>query len=81
MMNDHYQLLTHVVTLHHVSVWIFIEKFHLNEKNINNNSSDELDTVFIRKLGIKLSNLSKIDKKKLPYQKTLFDYVDKDMSK
>ncbi len=58
-----------------------LEKFHLNEKNINNNSSDELDTVFIRKLGIKLSNLSKIDKKKLPYQKTLFDYMDKDMSK
>ena len=58
-----------------------LEKFHLNEKNINNNSSDELDIVFIRKLGIKLSNLSKIDKKKLPYQKTLFDYMDKDMSK
>jgi DNA polymerase IV (DinB-like DNA polymerase) len=58
-----------------------LEKFHLNEKIINNNSSDELDTVFIRKLGIKLSNLSKIDKKKLPYQKTLFDYMDKDMSK
>jgi len=58
-----------------------LEKFHLNEKNINNNSSDELDTVFIRKLGIKLSNLSKIDKKKLPHQKTLFDYMDKDMSK
>ena len=58
-----------------------LEKFHLNEKNINNNSSDELDAVFIRKLGIKLSNLSKIDKKKLPYQKTLFDYMDKDMSK
>ena len=58
-----------------------LEKFHLNEKNINNNSFDELDTVFIRKLGIKLSNLSKIDKKKLPYQKTLFDYMDKDMSK
>jgi len=58
-----------------------LEKFHLNEKNINNDSSDELDTVFIRKLGIKLSNLSKIDKKKLPYQKTLFDYMDKDMSK
>src|SRR3954452_2098948 len=58
-----------------------LEKFHLNETNINNNSSDELDAVFIRKLGIKLSNLSKIDKKKLPYQKTLFDYMDKDMSK
>ena len=57
-----------------------LEKFHLNEKNINNNSLDELDTVFIRKLGIKLSNLSKIDKKKLPYQKTLFDYMDKDIS-
>jgi DNA polymerase IV (DinB-like DNA polymerase) len=58
-----------------------LEKFHLNEKNINNNSSDELDTVFIRKLGIKLSNLSKMDKKKLLHQKTLFDYMDKDMSK
>jgi len=57
-----------------------LEKFHLNEKNINNNSLDELDTVFIRKLGIKLSNLSKIDKKKLPFQKTLFDYMDKDIS-
>ena len=58
-----------------------LEKFHLNETNINNNSPDELDAVFIRKLGIKLSNLSKLGKKKLPYQKTLFDYMDKDMSK
>ena len=58
-----------------------LEKFHLNEKNINNNSFDELDTVFIRKIGIKLSNLFKIDKKKVPYQKTLFDYMGKDTLK
>jgi nucleotidyltransferase/DNA polymerase involved in DNA repair len=57
-----------------------LEKFHLNENNINNNSYDELDAFFIRKVGIKLSNLSKKGKNKLPYQKTLFDYINKDIS-
>ncbi len=52
-----------------------LEKFHLNGMNANNDVFSEIESTSIRKLGIKVSNLSKIDKKKLPYQKTLFDYI------
>jgi hypothetical protein len=52
-----------------------LEKFHLDGMNTNNDVFSEIESTSIRKLGIKVSNLSKIDKKKLPYQKTLFDYI------
>jgi DNA polymerase IV (archaeal DinB-like DNA polymerase) len=52
-----------------------LEKFHLDGMNTNNDLFSEIESTSIRKLGIKVSNLSKIDKKKLPYQKTLFDYI------
>jgi DNA polymerase IV (archaeal DinB-like DNA polymerase) len=51
-----------------------LEKFHLDKMN-DNDVFSEIDSISIRKLGIKVSNLSKIDKEKLPYQKTLFDYI------
>jgi DNA polymerase IV (DinB-like DNA polymerase) len=56
-----------------------LEKFSFDKKNNNNNNDyafRELDLPFIRKIGIKVSNLSRIDKEKLNYQKTLFDYMD-----
>jgi DNA polymerase IV (DinB-like DNA polymerase) len=52
-----------------------LEKFHLDGMNTNNDVFSEIESTSIRKLGIKVSNLSKMDKKKLPYQKTLFDYI------
>jgi DNA polymerase IV (DinB-like DNA polymerase) len=56
-----------------------LEKFSYKKNNHNNNDDNafrESDLPFIRKIGIKVSNLSKIDKEKLNYQKTLFDYMD-----
>ncbi len=51
-----------------------LEKFRLDEGG-NDDMFNENEFTSIRKLGIKISNLSKMDKKKLPYQKTLFDYT------
>ncbi|MGN6708503.1 MAG: DNA polymerase Y family protein, partial [Candidatus Nitrosocosmicus sp.] len=59
-----------------------LEKFSLDKKNnINNNSGNtnkfgELDFPFVRKIGIKVSNLSKKGKEKMSHQKTLFDYMN-----
>ncbi|MGN6346746.1 MAG: Y-family DNA polymerase [Candidatus Nitrosocosmicus sp.] len=60
-----------------------LEKFSLDKKNnINNNNSGntnkfgELDFPFVRKIGIKVSNLSKKGKEKMSHQKTLFDYMN-----
>jgi DNA polymerase IV (archaeal DinB-like DNA polymerase) len=52
-----------------------LEKFQLDEINNPDNLFSTVGFSSIRKLGIKASNLSKIDKKKLPLQKTLFDYM------
>lgn len=56
-----------------------LEKFYIGKRN-NYNSKDntfrELGFPFIRKIGIKVSNLSNIGKEKLNYQKTLYDYMD-----
>jgi DNA polymerase IV (DinB-like DNA polymerase) len=57
-----------------------LEKFGL-DKNNNNSSGNtnkfgELDFPFVRKIGIKVSNLSKKGKEKLNHQKTLFDYMN-----
>ena len=51
-----------------------LEKFNLDEGD-NSDVFSENEFTFIRKLGIKVSNLSKLDKKKLSNQKTLFDYI------
>ncbi len=50
-----------------------LEKFQLDD--VENNAFAEGKFTSIRKLGIKVSNLSKINNKKVPYQKTLFDYI------
>jgi DNA polymerase IV (DinB-like DNA polymerase) len=50
-----------------------LEKFKLDDAE--NNAIGEGKFTFIRKLGIKVSNLSKINNKKIPYQKTLHDYM------
>ena len=53
-----------------------LEKFFLNEKNSNDEDIfNEIKITSIRKLGIRVSNLSKIGKRKFSYQKTLFDYL------
>ena len=53
-----------------------LEKFFLNEKNSNDEDIfNEIKFTSIRKLGIRVSNLSKIGKRKFSYQKTLFDYL------
>ena len=53
-----------------------LEKFTLNEKNSNDEDIfNEIKNTSIRKLGIRVSNLSKIGKRKFSYQKTLFDYL------
>ena len=56
-----------------------LEKFQLDD--MNNNAFRESNFISIRKPGIKVPNLSKMDKKKLPYQKTLFDYNKKHAGK
>jgi DNA polymerase IV (DinB-like DNA polymerase) len=50
-----------------------LEKFQLDDAD--NNVFGEGKFASIRKLGIKVSNLYKINNEKLPYQKTLFDYM------
>ena len=50
-----------------------LEKFQLDDAD--NNVFGEGKFTSIRKLGIKVSNLYKINNEKLPYQKTLFDYM------
>jgi DNA polymerase IV (DinB-like DNA polymerase) len=50
-----------------------LEKFKIDDAE--NNAIGEGKFTFIRKLGIKVSNLSKINNKKMPYQKTLHDYM------
>ena len=53
-----------------------LEKFFLNEKNSNDEDVfNEIKITSVRKLGIRVSNLSKISKRKFSYQKTLFDYL------
>jgi DNA polymerase IV (DinB-like DNA polymerase) len=51
-----------------------LDKFNLGGLDDNDEYRDR-DFTFIRKLGIKLSNLSKKDKKKFPSQRTMFDYL------
>jgi DNA polymerase IV (DinB-like DNA polymerase) len=46
-----------------------------DKKNGNNDNNNNATTVTIRKVGIKLSNLINIEKKKPPEQKTLLDYI------
>jgi DNA polymerase IV (archaeal DinB-like DNA polymerase) len=50
-----------------------LEKFQLD--GVESSVFGEGKFTSVRKLGIKVSNLSKTDDKKLPYQKTLFDYT------
>jgi DNA polymerase IV (DinB-like DNA polymerase) len=50
-----------------------LEKFKIDDAE--NNAIGEGKFTFIRKLGIKVSNLSKINNKKIPCQKTLHDYM------
>ena len=50
-----------------------LEKFQLGDAE--NNEFGEGKFAFVRKLGIKVSNLSKVNNKKIPHQKTLFDYI------
>ena len=50
-----------------------LEKFQLD--GVENSVFGEGKFTSVRKLGIKVSNLSKTHDKKLPYQKTLFDYT------
>ncbi|MDP8906683.1 MAG: hypothetical protein M3M88_04115, partial [Thermoproteota archaeon] len=52
-----------------------LEKFNLDAMD-NDDKYSKGEFTFMRKLGIKISNLSKKEKKKLsPTQKTLFDYL------
>jgi nucleotidyltransferase/DNA polymerase involved in DNA repair len=50
-----------------------LEKFQLDDAE--NNAFGEGRFTFVRKLGIKVSNLSKVNNNKIPHQKTLFDYI------
>jgi DNA polymerase IV (DinB-like DNA polymerase) len=50
-----------------------LEKFQLDD--VENNVISKSELTSIRKLGIRVSNLCKKDNKKLPSQKTLFDYL------
>jgi len=51
-----------------------LEKFKVGTVD-NDDEHSKKDITPIRKVGIKVSNLSKKDKAKLPSQKTLFDYL------
>jgi len=52
---------------------LLLEKFQLDDAE--NNAFGEGRFTFVRKLGIKVSNLSKVNNNKIPHQKTLFDYI------
>ncbi len=50
-------------------------KFQFDELNESNNNFNNTSRIPIRKLGIKVSNLSKINKKTKSNQKTILDYM------
>jgi hypothetical protein len=47
--------------------WELVNRFSFNNNNNN--------TIAFRKVGIKISNLNRVEKKKIGEQKTLLDYL------